>query len=304
MSINKQQVLSALAHVIHPVLGKDLITLDMIEDLVVQEKFITFMIILTGKNPEIETQLKEHCENTILKFVDPHAIVDIQTGFSHSKQQEVEDQEVEATMESGLNPMNMSLTDSTNYAPPSTIDPVSYEEMPALLQHFMDKHKEIIGEIEQFETGLQRFKESRWVMDEEMAKAFSKFFTYLDTDVLELNRKQEKHLFPLLQERLLEEGEHSSYTKYMSEEDPRTGVEVMEDEHLAFIQLSTLIFNFLGLAQRLPDINSQSIVSDLAYEQGLQVIEMLRLHIQREEQTLFPLACQLINDKEFEQMKT
>lgn len=76
----------------------------------------------------------------------------------------------------------------------------------------------------------------------------------------------------------------------------------MEDEHVTFIQLSTLVFNFITLAHRLPDIRSQSMVSDLAYEQGLQLIEMLRLHMQREDQTLFPLAANLISVEEFEEM--
>lgn len=304
MAINKQQVISALTHVIHPVLGKDLITLNMIQDVIVQENFITFTVELVGKNPEIASQLKEHCENTILKYVSSEAILDIQTDYSPAKLQEVEDKEVEETLDSGLNPMSMSLSDSSNYAPPSTIDAVPYEKMPTLLQQYMDEHQEILEEIDRFEKALLRFKIERWIMDEEMTKAFSRFFNFLDTSVLDHNRREEKQLFPLLQKRLLQTGEHSSYNKYMSDEDPRTGVELMEDEHITFIQLSTLIFNFMGLAPQLPDVYSQSIVSDLAYEQGVQLIEMLRLHILREDQTLFPLACQLIDENEFEDLFT
>src|SRR6056297_1288629 len=44
MSINKQQVRTALTHVMHPEMGKDLVTLNMVEDLIVQDKFITFTI--------------------------------------------------------------------------------------------------------------------------------------------------------------------------------------------------------------------------------------------------------------------
>jgi len=302
MAINKQQVLSALTHVIHPALGKDLITLNMIQDMIVQENFITFTIELAGKNPEIASQLKEHCENTILKYVSEKAIIDVQTDFNHVKQQEIEEKEVEATMDSGLNPMSMSLSDSSNYAPPTTIDAIPYDEMPALLQQYMDEHQEVLKEIDRFEAALLRFKTERWIMDEDMTIAFSRFFNFLDTSLLDHNRREEKQLFPLLQERLLQNGEHSSYTKYMSDEDPRTGVELMEGEHVTFIQLSTLIFNFMGLAPQLPDVYSQSIVSDLAYEQGVQLIEMLRLHILREDQTLFPMACQLITEDEFEEL--
>lgn len=85
MPINKQQVRTALTHVMHPEMDKDLVTLDMIEDLVVQESFITFTIDLPEKNTKIEAKLKDMCEEAIRKFVDKNAVLDINTAVNISK---------------------------------------------------------------------------------------------------------------------------------------------------------------------------------------------------------------------------
>jgi ATP-binding protein involved in chromosome partitioning len=93
MSINKQQVRTALAHVIHPKYGKDLVTLDMIQDLIVQDKFITFTIDLPEKTPELDTKLKKMCKDTLRKYVDDDLVLDIQTAVNLSKKRELEGNE-------------------------------------------------------------------------------------------------------------------------------------------------------------------------------------------------------------------
>jgi len=85
MSINKQQVRSALTHVIHPQGDKDLVSLNMIEDLVVQDKFVAFTIDLPDKDPKLENLLKEKCREAIHKFVDQDAVLDITTAVNISK---------------------------------------------------------------------------------------------------------------------------------------------------------------------------------------------------------------------------
>ncbi len=85
MSINKQQVRSALTHVIHPDHKKDLVSLNMIEDLIVQDKFFMFTIDLPEKDPALENTLKSRCEEAIHKFVDEEATLDIATAVNISK---------------------------------------------------------------------------------------------------------------------------------------------------------------------------------------------------------------------------
>ncbi len=95
MSINKQQVRTALTHVFHPKYEKDLITLDLIQDLIVQDKFITFTIDLPEKTPELDTRLKEMCEETLRKYVDEDLVLDIQTAVNLSKKRKLEGDEDE-----------------------------------------------------------------------------------------------------------------------------------------------------------------------------------------------------------------
>lgn len=85
MSINKQQVRTALTHVMHPEMGKDLVTLNMVEDLIVQDKFITFTIDLPEKNPKLDNKLKDMCREAIHKYVDDEAVLDITTAVNISK---------------------------------------------------------------------------------------------------------------------------------------------------------------------------------------------------------------------------
>ncbi len=307
MKIDETQIKDILSRIIHPIIGDDLVSLDMIQDISVQDKLVLFTVAMTDQNIQVKKRVKELCEEAIKPHLDPGAILDIRMIYTPAGAQENHDPHPEkAQKEERLNPMNMSLSDANNYVPPTTIDAVPYEKMPPLIRHFMDEHKKVVEEINLFEQELLRFKKERWVMDQAMNQAFGQFFNFLDNTVLDHNQREEKELFPLLQKRLLQSGEHSAYEKYFSGEasNSRTAVELMEDEHVTFIQLSTLVFNFITLAHRLSDIRSQSMVSDLAYEQGLQLIETLRLHIQREDQTLFPLAVNLISEEEFEKMAT
>ena len=54
----------------------------------------------------------------------------------------------------------------------------------------------------------------------------------------------------------------------------------------------------LGLASRLPDNRSRGITFDLAYHNGKELIELLRLHIFREDNTIFPIAQELLTEEE------
>ena len=88
MAINKDQVLTALSHVLHPQLKQDLVSLDMIQDIIVQDKYISFSIELPAKDPNLETELKLKCEDAIKKFIDKDAVLDITTAINLSKKKQ------------------------------------------------------------------------------------------------------------------------------------------------------------------------------------------------------------------------
>jgi hemerythrin-like domain-containing protein len=90
---------------------------------------------------------------------------------------------------------------------------------------------------------------------------------------------------------------------YSNDGSENTVVDIMEDDHSKLIQLSALAFNLLGLASRLPDQNSRLIVLDIAIEQSLALIELLRLHMYREDHIVFDLARQHLTEDELAEIK-
>ena len=85
MSINKEKVRTALAHVLHPHSKQDLVSLDMIQDLIVQDKYVSFTLEMAERNENLASELKQRCEGAIHKFIDRDAVVDIQVGINVSK---------------------------------------------------------------------------------------------------------------------------------------------------------------------------------------------------------------------------
>lgn len=90
MSIHKEEVKSALSQVLHPTYNKDLITLDLVQDLVIQDKYIAFTLELPKKDDTLANKLKNDCEKALKKFIDPESVVDITVGINISKQRELD----------------------------------------------------------------------------------------------------------------------------------------------------------------------------------------------------------------------
>ena len=88
--MHKEQIKSALSHVIHPGYKKDLITLDLIQDLVTQDKYVSFTLELPQKDDSLAHHLKKECTAAIHKFVDPEAVLDITVGINISRQRELD----------------------------------------------------------------------------------------------------------------------------------------------------------------------------------------------------------------------
>lgn len=90
MSIKKEQIKSALMHVLHPKYEKDLISLDLIQDLIIQEKYVSFTLELPEENKPLAADLKKKCTEAIHTFVDEDAVLDITVGINISKKREIE----------------------------------------------------------------------------------------------------------------------------------------------------------------------------------------------------------------------
>ena len=70
----------------------------------------------------------------------------------------------------------------------------------------------------------------------------------------------------------------------------KTVVDLMEDDHIKMLQLAAISFNLFGLVTRIPHEASGMVILDLAVEQSKALIEMLKLHIFREDNVVFPIA--------------
>lgn len=76
MSITKDQVLFALSNVIDPDLGKDIVTLNMVEDISIVDKKVAFTVNLTTPACPMKDQIQHACVNAIHHLVDKEAQVE------------------------------------------------------------------------------------------------------------------------------------------------------------------------------------------------------------------------------------
>lgn len=190
----------------------------------------------------------------------------------------------------GLSPMDPP----DAYAPPH-LEPLPAQALHPFLRKFMDEHVPFMQELKAFEEAIVSIQQSGYTKESDAR--LRHFFHSLDRMFTPHSRREEAALFPLLRERLIASGEHGSGSV------PATATELMEDEHAKAMQLAAVVLNFLGLVFRLPDRKSAMIVLDAALEQGRNLVELLRLHVFREDNVLFPLAHRLISTAEFDKMQ-
>ncbi len=191
----------------------------------------------------------------------------------------------------GLSPMDPP----DAYAPPS-VEPVLAAELHPFLRQFRDEHVPFMDELNAFEEAILSIQKTGYTKESD-AK-LRHFFHFFDHEFGPHHRREEASLFPLLHERLIARGEHGKGSV------PTTAVDLMEDEHAKAMQLAAVVVNFLGLVFRLPDERSGMIVLDAALEQSKNLVELLRLHVFREDNVVFALAHRLIATAEFDQMQS
>lgn len=196
-----------------------------------------------------------------------------------------------------LEETELSPFDPPNAYKPLNVETVPYDKMHPFLKNLIDEHEAFTNVLIGFETALINWKKNNWNFNSEIDYGLKQFFTFFDERVPLHNQKEEKKLFPLLHKKLIESGEHNAIDSSL------TGINLMEDEHIKVAQAAAIVFNFLGLGSRLPDKLSQEITFEAAYQQGMAIIETMKLHIFREENILFPQAMKLFTLSEFELLR-
>lgn len=199
--------------------------------------------------------------------------------------------EVEIDMEGGVSP----------YAPPEAYDPPSkdeeipYEDMHPFLQEFIDEHNAYTKELNAFEATIAMIEGGK--VDKEMDERLRQFFTYFDEEVVTHNQEEEKYLFPRISKKMTETGEHSK-----SDENFNV-IDVLEDDHVKTIQLAAVAFNMFALFSRIPDERSRYMILDIALNQAKELLELLKVHIYREDTIIFTYAQRNFSDEELTEIQ-
>jgi len=186
-------------------------------------------------------------------------------------------------------------------SPPSVFslpsrDGVSKQEMHPYLQKLMDEHDVLVEQLSIFEGVLEKIPQEGITKD--VDNKLREFFRFFDEEFMTHQRKEEKELFPILSLKLPKVETH------IGDSHACTPVEIMEADHIKILQLAAVVFNFFGLCSRMPDPKSRLLILDAAIAQGKSFIELLRLHMFREDQVVFALAHKHIEKDLFDQMKT
>lgn len=124
---------------------------------------------------------------------------------------------------------------------PPVKDVVAYEDYHELIRKFIDEHKVSLAELNDFEKVLSEFQSNGFSATKESSEGLKKFFEFLDNKIAIHNLKEEKVLFPLLQKRLIEHGDHSTGLF------PRTAIDMLENDHVKLMQTASVVFNFFAL---------------------------------------------------------
>ena len=75
--MTQEDILKALGNVQEPDLGKDLVTLNMVKDIVINENNVSFTVILTTPACPMKDLIKNACENAVKILVNKEAIVTV-----------------------------------------------------------------------------------------------------------------------------------------------------------------------------------------------------------------------------------
>jgi len=159
---------------------------------------------------------------------------------------------------------------------------IPYEDMHPILQRLIDEHKAFSEKLTEFEETIQIIESGK--IDREIDKRLRDFFAYLDEEIIPHNQDEEKKLFPKISEKMNRDGTHSKGDENFNV------IDVLEDEHVKTIQLSAVTFNMFALFARIPDERSRLMILDVAINQARKLIEMLKLHIYREDTIIFSYA--------------
>lgn len=189
----------------------------------------------------------------------------------------------------------LSPMDPPDALSPPSLDAVDKETLHPFLKDLMSEHQNLVAQLDQFEKAIVQ------IMEEGITQAINKtirdFFEFFDQEFLLHNQKEESLLFPVLQDKLRESAKPAGH-------ETKTPVDILLADHVEASQLAAVSFNLFGLVTKLEDKKSKLVVLDLAIEQGKALVELMRVHIFREDNIVFPLAQKKLTEGDFTAIKS
>ena len=196
-------------------------------------------------------------------------------------------------MGSDLSPMDPPDT----YNPPSRCE-VDLNTVHPAIKLLFEEHEELTRYLESFQKTLNGIAKER-SFTPKLASEVKEFIHFFEREFHLHNKKEEQLLFRLIDQRLIEKGECG--IDQMTGK-PFTGIKVLEDDHLEAVKLATKLFYSFELLMSVNHPQSRSIILSQFLNSGHQLIELVKLHIFREDNIIFGQAVELLSDSEFDQV--
>ncbi|MCK6554283.1 hemerythrin domain-containing protein [Candidatus Binatia bacterium] len=189
----------------------------------------------------------------------------------------------------------MSPMDPPDAYKPPALDRVPVEELHPFLRRFVSEHEHLLAEMDRVAAAVRSVKQSGFTR--EVHGAIETFLKTFDDEFVSHSRIEETILFGPLAARLLETGEHSKGPE------PTTAVDLMLDEHLRANRLAAVVAGCLVMAPMIRDEDARRIVVGTALNETMNLVELLRLHIFREDGIVFASAHRLLSPDELSRMQ-
>lgn len=196
--------------------------------------------------------------------------------------------------ETGVESGGMSPMDPPEAYTAPGIEEISVLEMHPFLQQLCEEHALIDGELKVFEQVIDDIPKSGFTR--QVQGILVGYLERFEGTFVSHSRAEEDRLFPVLHQRLIEQGEHGPG------QSPMTPVDVMKNDHVQIYQLCAVVTNFFRVAEHLPDPTSTMIVREAALRHAKCFIEALRLHMFREDRIIFVSAHKLLSPSELDAM--
>ena len=175
-----------------------------------------------------------------------------------------------------------------NSKQPVIDEEIPYEEMHPFLQELIDEHHIYTKELDAFEDTIAMVESGK--IDRDVDDKLRQFFYYFDSKIVNYNKGGEKYLF-------------IGISQKTTENENLNVMGALEGDHVKSIQMAAVAFNMLGLFSRIPDEKSRFIILDIALNQAKELLELLRVHIYREDTMIFQYAQKNFTDIELTEMQ-